>query len=149
MSAGEAWSLEFYAAPDGREPCREWLNRLSEPKRDALLVAFEHVLARLGPDVCESEWGKALGAGLYEFRVRHTAEETAAMFAAGARGGTKGHAIVLRVFFHPRGKRVILLLGGFDKAKDPSERRQQREIDTARRRLADFSREQRSRRRPP
>jgi putative component of toxin-antitoxin plasmid stabilization module len=149
MSARSKWSVEFYADQDGHEPCREWLDGLSEPKRDALLTALEHVLARLGPDVCESEWGKPLGTGLYEFRVRHTAEETAAMFAGEPRGGTRGQAIVLRVFFHPYGKRVILLLGGYDKGKEPSQRRQQREIETARSRLVEFSRTQRSRRRSP
>lgn len=137
--------MEFYADQDGREPCRKWLDGLSESKRDALLAALTCVLAVLGPDVCESEWGKPLGAGLYEFRVRHTAEETAAMFAGEPRGGRKGQAIVLRVFFHPYGQKVILLLGGYDKGKEPSERRQQLKIETARSQLAQFKRSQRRR----
>ena len=36
--------------------------------------------------------------------------------------------ILLRVFVHFHGSRVILLLGGYDKGKDPSEKKQQREI---------------------
>ena len=28
-----------------------------------------------GTEVCESEWGKALGKGLYELRIRHDANE--------------------------------------------------------------------------
>jgi len=132
------WSAEFYADSKGKEPCRKWLEKLAEPKRDALLVALEQVLERLGPDMCTSEWGKALGQGLYEFRVRHTAEETAAMFCGEEPGPKAPEAIVLRVFFHPYGQKVILLLGGYDKARDPSESRQQREIKTARGRLADF-----------
>jgi len=50
----------------------------------------------------------------------------------------------LRGFCHARGDRVVLLLGGYDKGADPSRRRQQREIETARRRLADFLRREAS-----
>lgn len=138
MSQPRTWNIEFYAEEQGREPIAKWLDRLSEVKRDAVLAALEHVLGRLGTDVCESEWGKNLGKGLYEFRVRHTAEETAAMFSGEVPGAKKGQAILLRVFFNAYGRRVILLLGGYDKGQDASERRQQREIATARRRLADF-----------
>jgi putative component of toxin-antitoxin plasmid stabilization module len=134
----EHWTVEFYADEEGREPMAKWLDDLSALKRDAVIAALTSVLARLGPDVCGSEWGKSLGQGLYEFRVRHTAEETAAMFAGGARGGKKQPAILLRVFFHAHGQRIILLLGGYDKGRDPSERRQQREIKAARGRLDDF-----------
>ena len=46
-------------------------------------------------------------------------------------------------FCHAHGKRVILLLGGYDKGRDPSPRRQKREIASARARLADWSRSRR------
>jgi hypothetical protein len=55
-----------------------------------------------------------------------------------------GERILLRGFCHARGDRVVLLLGGYDKGADPSRRRQQREIETARRRLADFLRREAS-----
>lgn len=42
---------------------------------------------------------------------------------------------MLRVFFTVYGDRVVLLVGGYDKAKDPSSKRQQREIEVARARL--------------
>lgn len=142
------WSAEFYEDANGDEPCRKWIEKLTGSKRDAVAVALSEVLERLGPEVCQSEWGKALGQGLYEFRIRHSAEETAAMFAGGPRGPKKREAIVLRVFFHPYGRKVILLLGGYDKGKDLSESRQQREIATARRRLGDFHDQQRAARRP-
>ena len=48
--------------------------------------------------------------------------------------------VLLRVFRHAMGDRVILLLGGYDKGGDPSPRRQAREIEVARRRLADYRR---------
>ena len=77
-------------------------------------------------------------AGLYEFRVRSTAAEIEAMFAGAPPGAKVGERVLLRVFFHPHGDRIVLLLGGYDKGADPSERRQAREISIARKRLADF-----------
>jgi len=47
---------------------------------------------------------------------------------------------LLRVFCHATGDRVILLLGGYDKGKDPARRRQDHEIEVARRRLAEHLR---------
>jgi hypothetical protein len=52
-------------------------------------------------------------------------------------------AVLLRVFVHFHGAKVILLIGGYDKGGDPSERRQQREIREARRLLAQFKERQR------
>jgi hypothetical protein len=143
-----AWTLEFYADEHGREPCREWLERdLSDVQHDALVEALRLVLGERGPDVCRTEWGKALGGGLYEFRVRHTAKEIAAMFGGAPPGAKAGERVLLRVFFHAYGDRVVLLLGGYDKGKDTSERRQKREIATARKRLDDFNSRQAAERR--
>jgi hypothetical protein len=36
--------------------------------------------------------------------------------------------VLLRVFCHAYGAKVVLLLNGYDKAADPRDRRQQREI---------------------
>jgi hypothetical protein len=41
------------------------------------------------------------------------------------------------VFFAVCGAKIVLLLGGYDKGADPSDRRQQREIRLARRLLAE------------
>ena len=43
--------------------------------------------------------------------------------------------VLLRVYFHPHGDKLILLLGGYDKGDDPSTRAEQRGIALARRRL--------------
>jgi hypothetical protein len=48
--------------------------------------------------------------------------------------------VLLRVFCHATGDRVILLLGGYDKGSDASPRRQELEIALARRRLGDYRR---------
>ena len=88
--------------------------------------------------------GSNRSARLHEFRVRHDGDEIRRMF-----GGQEGHArrrerILLRVFVHFHGSRVVLLLAGYDKGKDPSDRRQQREIAQARMYLAYWRRRHRS-----
>jgi putative component of toxin-antitoxin plasmid stabilization module len=132
-----SYELEFYEE-DGREPVRDWLDGLTEHKRAAALRALSIVLADQGIGVAQSEFGKALGGGLYEFRIRHSAREIVDKFRPGmaARlGPFPDDAVLLRVFFHPHGDRLILLLAAYDKGADPSERRQQREIKIARERL--------------
>lgn len=49
------------------------MKQLSAQKRLALEAAIELVLARRGLDVVETEYGKPLGKGLYEFRLRWSA----------------------------------------------------------------------------
>lgn len=110
---GEGW---------GRSVFEEWLETLSDEQAEALLAAIETTLGRLGVAVCGSEFGKHLGQGLFEFRVRHKALQRFAF----------------RVFCHAWGNRQILLLGGYDKAADPSPRRQAREIERARHRLREW-----------
>jgi len=79
-----AWTVKFYRdLESGDEPARDWLVGLTgteEPKRLAALAAVECVLKVHGTDVCETEWGKNLGNGLYEFRVRHPAGTIRHMF---------------------------------------------------------------------
>ncbi|HUZ69018.1 MAG TPA: hypothetical protein VMU65_04845 [Candidatus Saccharimonadales bacterium] len=143
-----AWKLRFYKDLEtGAVPMRQWLDALldeDEAKAVAVTEALKRVLAVHGTYVCESEWGKNLGDGLYEFRIRHPAPTIANMFAlpgdAAARSDTSEKkapkvpaAITLRIFFTTYGERVILLCSGFDKARDPHKGRQQREITAARR----------------
>jgi phage-related protein len=131
-----AYEIEFYETEDGDQPARRWMREeLTPTKRRAIGTAMNRILAEEGVNVCSSEWGKALGDGLYEFRLRDEIQE------AGV-----SESILLRVFFHAFGDKIILLLGGYDKGEHPSSRRQQREIAEARRRLADF--QARRRRRP-
>jgi hypothetical protein len=134
------WGVEFYADEGGREPCREWADDLSPQKRAAFASAVRLVLARRGLDVVETEYGKALGEGLYEFRVRWTASEIRHKVEGLPPEDVGGapEAILLRVFFCTAGRKIILLLNGYDKARDPGERRQQREIARARKLLTAY-----------
>lgn len=113
----------------------------------ALDAAIRVVLAERGIDLARTEWLKALGHGLHEFRVRHGADEIARMF-----GCEPGDAdapvekVLLRVFVHFHGEKVVLLLGGYDKGKDTKPKRQQREIKRARKLLTQFKERERRRR---
>lgn len=96
--------------------------------------------------MCGTEWGKQLGGGLFEFRIRHTSSEIARMHGEPVEGGKPAEKVLLRVFCHAYGAKVVLLINGYDKGADPSERRQQREIALARKRLTRFLAEQSTRR---
>ena len=118
-----------------------WIKELTPAKRHAIGVAMEQVLQVQGVSVCEEKaWGRQLGAGVFEFRLmrrrRYEAKQK-------GRKVKKVEQISLRVFCHAYGDHRILLLHGYDKGESPKGRRQQSEIEIARKRL----REWRSRRR--
>jgi hypothetical protein len=140
------WTVEFYEDENGREPVREWAEKkLTAQKRAAFRAALRYVLIPRGTDVASSEYGKALGGGLFELRLRWTADEIRSNVAGlpPAEVGRRPERILLRVFFCTSGRRLILLLSGYDKGKDPSERRQQKEIAKARKLLAAHREDQR------
>jgi putative component of toxin-antitoxin plasmid stabilization module len=131
-----SWNVEFFEDDQGRQPAREWLQSLESPKRAAALAAIETHLTDLGQDVCGTEHGKHLGKSLFEFRIRH--DEGVLRGKAGQGSGGKKAEVLLRVFCHAHGQRIVLLLGGYDKGVAPSKKRQDREVETARKRLRSF-----------
>lgn len=139
------WTLEVFDAADGSCPFERFVAReLSPFKRQSLDAALRLRLARGGIDLARTEWLKALGDGLHEFRVRHTAAEIAEMF--GGDPPDVAHppeAVLLRVFVHFHGARVVLLLAAYDKGNDPGRKRQDREITRARKLLTQFEEQQR------
>lgn len=140
MTAGP-FTIEFYEE-DGRSPVETWMEKdLTDVELAALLSALEHILSHLGIGVCGTEWGKQLGDGLFEFRIRHTASELARTHGQEPEGAKPAEKVLLRVFCHAYGAKVVLLLHGYDKGADPSARRQQREIAVARKRLTRFQTE--------
>jgi hypothetical protein len=90
----------------------------------------------MGLDTCATEYGKHLGKGLFEFRIRH--DEAVIRGKAGEQVGEKHANVLLRIFCHAYGDRIVVLLGGYDKGAAPSARRQSREIEKARDRLRSF-----------
>lgn len=145
------FEIEFYEE-GGRRPVLDWIKEdLTPIKRRALGTAMRTVLQVNGVAVCRSSWGKKVHTeGVYEFRLRMTGKavinleaEIHGISEAEARarfGGDRSEDILLRVFFHPHGDKLILLLGGYDKGKDTSAKRQQAEIRVAVSRLRDFRR---------
>jgi hypothetical protein len=128
------WEVEFYADEYRREPCREWAERLSPTKRAAFMAAVEVVLTQQGINVVNSKFGKPLGGGLYKLRIRQTATEIRQRVAGlqpDELGGLPPEAVSLRVFFCTAGRKIILLLDGYDKGEHSSDRRQQQEIEKA------------------
>ena len=112
------------------------MGTLAPQKRIALDEAIRLVLARRGLAVVETEFGKALGGGLYEFRLRWSAAEVQRKVeGVSAETAAKAEKIMLRVFFCTSGRKIILLLSGYDKARDPGKTRQDREIARARKLL--------------
>lgn len=133
------FTIEFYEDERGDQPVLRWLREeLTPVQRRAVGVALREILEPLGISVCRTAYGKQLGEGLFEFRLRHDAAEVLRSVGKEARPEAGGERVLLRVFCHAHGDRLILLLGGYDKGGDPSPKRQQREIATARRRLTEF-----------
>jgi len=128
------WTLEVFEADNGHQPFTSFIEDLDETAFAALDEALKHVLAVRGMDLVRTEWLKPLGEGLHEFRVRHTADEIAHMFndEPPGTGPKPPESILLRVFVHFYGQRVVLLLSGYDKQDDASRRRQEQEIQDAR-----------------
>ncbi len=111
------YRLEFYEDPWGNQPVLDWLRAdLTREERRSVGAAMRQILQEQGINVCGSSFGRQLGEGLFEFRLRDG-------------------ALLIRIFCHAFGDRVIVLLAAYDKGRDASERRQNREIAQARPRL--------------
>jgi hypothetical protein len=132
----ETYELEFFTEDDGTKPVLTWIrNDLTAAQRRAIGTAMRRVLQVNGIGVCSSAWGRRLGGGLFEFRVRLTGRQ---MLNEGwAKPGSidASERVLLGVFRHAYGNRLILLLGGYDKGSAPAKSRQTSEIMTARARL--------------
>lgn len=102
---GEApYTLVFYEDESGEQPALAWMRGLTSTKRRVLGVALHEVLSHEGVDVCTSEFGKPLGDGLFEFRLRHDSQEILALkgrLKRAVASATGSEKVLLRVFFHP------------------------------------------------
>jgi hypothetical protein len=139
------WELEFYEE-NGREPVLDFLRGLDEVKEQALAAALRNVLVYEGIGVCGSSWGKWVhdAPGIFEFRVRHDAATILRQHGLPVPEELEEGSgeILLRVFCHAHGKKVIMLLAGYDKSKEPSIKRQNAEIKRAKQRLTRWKAEQ-------
>lgn len=135
---GANWTIELWEDADGHCPFAESVARL-DPYRQAIIAAcISQILGPLGPNVSATEWGKALGQGLYELRIRrslHAIRTWGQSDPPPASSTEERQPVLLRVFFSVYGDRVVLLFQTYDKGAGPSDKRQQKEIAEARRHL--------------
>ena len=138
MNTPKPYTIEFWEDDQGRKPVLGWIkDDLTPTQRRALGRAMHDVLERLGPDVCGSKWGKWVAPGVAEFRLRMTGQQV--VNAGWATSGMDtSEKILLRVFFHIHGEKIILLLEGYDKGASPNSRTQQAKIATAKQRLKEW-----------
>jgi len=82
--------------------------------------------------------------GIFELRVRHDATTILRQRGLPVPKEMKEGSgeILLRVFCHAHGKKVVMLLAGYDKGKEPSIKRQNAEIKRAKQRLTRWKAEQ-------
>jgi hypothetical protein len=72
----------------------------TEGTKAAIRYALANILARQGSDVCDTEFGKSLKRGHYEFRLRHTESELLARVRPLTESGERlvvegfGHVVV-------------------------------------------------------
>lgn len=131
----DIYELEFFVEDDGSQPVLAWIKNLTATQRRAVGTAMRRVLQVNGVGVCSSPWGRQLGGGLFEFRVRLTGRQMLREGWASPGDIDASERILLRVFCHAYGSRIILLLGGYDKGSAPAKSRQSSEIGIARARL--------------
>jgi len=134
------WRLQLLTLPSGQIPYESFRKSLNAYETELLDLCIENILARQGHNVCATNWGKSLGAGLYEFRISRSLESLSNEFGIELPIEMRMEkSKLLRVFFAVEGQRIILLLGGYDKGKDPSRKRQQKMIKRARTLLKQFN----------
>jgi putative component of toxin-antitoxin plasmid stabilization module len=113
-----------------------WLSKdLNEYEQSVFFASVTNILEVQGPDICKSEFGKPVGDGVFEFRIRQslnainnygkTVDDDFILLP----GGDK--TVLLRVFVHFYGDRIVLLMHGLNKGTDNSEKRQNKEIKRA------------------
>jgi len=90
------------------------LDGLTDLQIATVLAYFRDDLADHGTEIFAQGKAKWLGGGLAEYRFRRNPE------------------LLVRLFFFLSGKRLVVVLSGYNKKRDPSDSRQQREISTAR-----------------
>ena len=110
---------------------------------------MDGLLQQSGPLLCvlRPQYASSLGGGLYEFRFQDLTEDLLRQLGKKARRSLleSPQKVLFRVFFHPHGDKVLLLLGGYDKAKHSSSTYQNAQIQIARKRLADWQARHRQR----
>lgn len=130
----------------GRQaPFATWLMKADPYDQAVAIKVLEKVVQPLGMNICSTEWGKALGGGLYEIRIRtslHGAETWGETDPEPANDSNHNRTVLLRIFTTFHGTKIVLLFNAYNKGKDPSEKRQGKEIKKARKHLKAWKEEE-------
>jgi len=94
MCGQRPFDIVCYETSEGDKPVLRWIKEdLSVRQRRALGYAIYRLLQRYGVSVCDTEFGRQLGGGLFEFRLRVKARRD-------------GESALLRVFCNAAGDRI-------------------------------------------
>lgn len=127
------WKAQIHDRPDGSLPFEIFRQSLDAPTRIILDHAVKYILLAQGHNVCQSQWGRPLKRGLFEFRISQSISTICKSANIQLPVGVQlDHKSLLRVFFTVEGEKVVLLLAGYDKGRDDSPKRQEGEISLAR-----------------
>lgn len=133
------WKIEVWEDTNGRSPFGKWYVKLGEYDQAVVDAAIKEILMPLGMNICETEWGKPLKDGLYEFRIRRSLSTLVNLGKPEGEGESlpawANKTVLLRIFCTFHGDRIVLLFQGYDKGQDSSEKRQELEIKQARKHL--------------
>lgn len=141
--ADESWTVEYYAPASGPPVQVAWLDDLDEAHFAAWVAFVEVLLVPFGKDIPYRNWVKPLGEGLFELRIDQHERSLRSIFGSvDEAAATPKTPILLRAFCTFARRRVVIVVGGYDKGADPAKKRQQREIKRARRALDAWRREQ-------
>lgn len=149
MNHAPLYTVEFYEEANGSSPVFKWMTEeLSPAQRRVVTAALEELVAPMGPDIAGTEFGKNLGGGVIELRLRQDAAQLLKRVGKPPREPhpeDMGEEILLRIFFHPHGRKRALVLHGYDKGRNPSMRHQQQQIAIAEARRVRFKQREKQR----
>jgi phage-related protein len=149
MATEYPYTVEFFIEDNGSSPVGDWiLDDLTPAERRAVTAALRELVAAEGHDICKTDFGKNLGGGIIELRLR---QSEAQILKRIGREPDEPHpeddsvALLLRVFFHPYGQKRVLVLHGYGKGRKPSKSHQQEQIEVARGRLTQWKQREQER----
>ena len=119
------------------------LNSMQNEDSELVQVAIRQLLVVAGLDLMGTDWLKKVAPELWEFRIGKTSTAVFSKIGLAPPEGFRPRRILVRVFCSFQNGRIILLLSIYDKGRDPTAKRQRREIEKASRLLVDWKQENR------
>jgi len=118
------WNIEFL---DIRS-FDKFMKGLEKPKQVALFIALYYLLAENGLDLLGSPWLSRVDSAIYELRLGKTTASIFSKSRVSRIPAIKSSPILIRVFCYFYDENEILVLGAYDKGRDPNPKRQRQEI---------------------